>query len=228
LGEGLMANNFWVELTESPKQFEGIILAAIASKLDNAFGKAYPKILEETKTLVHKTLSKSNVISELRDGRTLRGELGLTSGLARSAAQTITEEVSGSVQAAYSTIELTSSGSKGGLSFYIQPEDLSNVLKIAQSQVSYYSKRYKKPVRLDWLDWLLVRGDSIIVAKFHYEPSTGKGRSGLGEMKKEGMFRMNSAWSGVQGNNFISRAITTTEFQLDLTSIIEKQVGRYL
>jgi len=223
-----MGKNFWVELTESPKQFEGIILAAIASKLDNAFGKAYGKIVQETKTLVHQALSKSDVLNELREGRTLRGELGLTSGLARSAAQTITEEVSGSVQVEYKSIELTSSGSKGGLTFYIQPENLTNVLDIAQAQISYYSKRYKRAVKLDWLDWLLMQGDRIIVAKFHYEPSAGRGRSGLGEMKKEGMFRMNNQWSGDQNDNFISRAITTKKFQMDLTELIRVQVGRYL
>tara|TARA_Y100000310_G_C20419619_1_gene686033 strand:+ start:111 stop:782 length:672 start_codon:yes stop_codon:yes gene_type:complete len=223
-----MGNNFWVELTESPKQFEGIILAAIASKLDNAFGKAYTKIAQETKTLVHQALSKSDVLNELREGRTLRGELGLTSGLARSAAQTITEEVSGSVQVEYKSIELTPKGSKGGLTFYIQPENLSNVLDIAQAQISYYSKRYKRAVKLDWLDWLLMQGDRIIVAKFHYEPSTGRGRSGLGEMKKEGMFRMSSQWSGDQDDNFISRAITTKRFRTDLTELIRVKIGKYL
>jgi len=223
-----MSNNFWVELKESPERFEQIILEAIGKKIDKAFGKAYTKIVQETKTLVHQALSKSDVIGELTDGSQLRGELGLTSGLSRSAAQAILEGVSNSVQAEYRSVRIKPTSSTGGLTFYIQPENLSNVIDIAQAQISYYSKRYKKAVKLDWLDWLLNQGDRIIVAKFHFEPKAGRGRSGLGEMKKEGMFKIDSQYAGEIGDNFISRAITSRSFRQDLSKLIHLQIGKYL
>ena len=223
-----MSNNFWVELKESPERFEQIILEAIGKKIDKAFGKAYTKIVQETKTLVHQALSKSDVIGELTDGSQLRGELGLTSGLSRSAAQAILEGVSNSVQAEYRSVRIKPTSSTGGLTFYIQPENLSNVIDIAQAQISYYSKRYKKAVKLDWLDWLLTQGDRIIVAKFHFEPKAGRGRSGVGEMKKEGMFKIDSQYAGEIGDNFISRAITSRSFRQDLSKLIHLQIGKYL
>ena len=224
-----MANNFWIELTESNQQFEAIILEVISKKLDKAFGKAYKIILQKLRNLVHQAISESDVITELRDGEQLRGELGLTSGLARSAATSITEEVANSVELEYKSISFLPTGdAKGGLSLWIQKSDLSNVLKIAQAQVSYYSKRYKKAVKLDWLDWLLTEGDRIIVAKFHFEPKRGRGRSGIGDMKKQGVFRMDSQYAGTEDDNFITRTLQDKKFTDKLTILIEKEIGKQL
>ena len=60
---------------------------------------------------------------------------------------------------------------------------------------------------LHWLQWLLERGDEIIVAGYEFGGNSGRGRSGLGYMTTGGSFRVPPQFSGTKDNNFISRAL---------------------
>ena len=66
---------------------------------------------------------------------------------------------------------------------------------------------------LHWLDWLLTKGDAVVVQGFMYEPSNG-GRSGGGSMKLGGYFKVPSQFSGVPTDNFITRAFQGKEKQI--------------
>ena len=46
---------------------------------------------------------------------------------------------------------------RGGLSLKVQPNDLQNVLSIPNGSYTYYSRRYKKDVTINWLDWFLTK-----------------------------------------------------------------------
>ena len=96
----------------------------------------------------------------------------------------------------------------GGIEFNFQPADFANLLGLPQGhQVT------NKAADLHWLDWLLTKGDTVIVKGYSYEPS-GKGRSGGGSMKTGGFFRIDPSYSGTTINNFITRAFVGRETQL--------------
>jgi hypothetical protein len=90
---------------------------------------------------------------------------------------------------------------KGGLEFNFQPSSFANLLALPAGHTIYQDGD------LHWLEWLLKRGDSIIVTNYTYNPSSGLGRSGLGNMIPGGAFRVPPQFSGTEDNNFITRAL---------------------
>ena len=70
---------------------------------------------------------------------------------------------------------------------------------LALSSASFVTE---KGTRLDWLDWLLNAGDTVVVAGWHYRPAAD-GRSGLRIMQSGKAFRVPPEFSGTPLNNFI-------------------------
>lgn len=214
--------NLSIELLGSPADFEKFILSSLEKQFDKAINKSLSLIKTGIAPIIYEAISGCDEIRELQNGQ-LRGELGLTSSQAQSAADEIAKAVSQSIE--FNNTK-ASMGGKGGLSIYVQPSNFENVLSIGQSDITYYSRRYKGQVTLEWLDWLLKRGDAIIVGSFHFDPIAGKGRSGLGRMKETGVWRINSSYSGTEDDNFITRALGTKEIQKNMTSVISKVIAK--
>ena len=89
-----------------------------------------------------------------------------------------------------------------------------------------YSKKDKTTVNLDWLNWILTRGDEIIVSKFRFEPESGRGRTGRGRMKKGGSWRVSPQYAGTEDDNFITRALSDKALQAKMASIIHKAIKK--
>jgi len=104
----------------------------------------------------------------------------------------------------------------GGFEVYVQPSDFNNLLSLPEGHVVYNS------TDLHWLNWLLLKGDSTIVANYQYNPQTGIGRSNLGNMVKQGSFRVPPEFSGTKDNNFITRALIGSEQEKEVTDIFIK------
>lgn len=86
-----------------------------------------------------------------------------------------------------------------------------------------------KGVQLDWLDWLLVKGDRVIIREYIVEPALGrKSRTGLAIMVKEkrGKWKVPSQYSGTIRKNWITRAldnIPASKIENIIVEEIEKQ-----
>jgi len=197
--------NMSIELLENDREFEKIILNLIQTKFAITALKSIDKIKQRVKPIVFQALSECPEIKELKSGTKLRGELGLKRADATSAANSIAKTVSEAISVTFDR-GLGTKGIKGGILLNIQPRDYQNVLNISKASVFY-----KPNDRLDWLDWLLNKGDSIIVSGFHFEPVTNRkvdgGRTGLGTMKKGGSWRIDPVYSGTSDDNFITRAL---------------------
>tara|TARA_B100000809_G_scaffold229965_1_gene243972 strand:+ start:286 stop:948 length:663 start_codon:yes stop_codon:yes gene_type:complete len=217
-----MAGKVWIELLSKPKEFEKFILSAMNKALSETLKKSLKPIENEFSELVYSAVYNCIEMEQIRSG-TLRHELGLSTGQANSASEQIARAVGKSVF-------LESQGPKGkragGLSVNIQPTNFANVLSIPDSTVDYFSKRSKELVTLEWLDWLLTRGDAIIVGKFHFEPRAGRGRTGSGRMEKGDSWRVNSQFSGTVSDNFITRALSGRAIRGRMERIIEKAIKK--
>ena len=71
----------------------------------------------------------------------------------------------------------------------------------------------KKGERLDWISWLLTRGDDIVVADYHVVPGN-HGRSGDAVMKQGDFFRVRPEYSGTLDDNCITRALENREKEI--------------
>ena len=205
----------WLELLGTTEQFEKLVLDSINKQFSKAVEKSILSIQEGVKVLVYDGIYNCNEMESLR-GDSLRSELGLTPAQGERASENIADAVSESVIAEQQ---------KTGLVLYIQPASFQNVLSISGSSISYLSKTYKQNVTLEWLDWLINRGDEIIVGNFSFDPS-GKGRAGSGRMKKGGSWRVSPRYAGTESDNFITRALQNDSLQEEMAVVIEKTIKK--
>ena len=217
-----MAGKLWVELTAKPEEFEKFILSALKKALAATLKKSLKTIENGFSDLVYSAVYNCMELDQLRSG-TLRHELGLSSSQSSNASEDIARAVSRSV---FVEIQEPKGKGIGGLSVNIQPTNFANVLSISGSTVDYFSKRSKELVTLEWLEWLLTRGDTIIVGRFHFEPKAGRGRTGGGRMEKGGAWKIDSQFAGTESDNFISRALGEKSVRAKMQRIIEKTIKK--
>jgi hypothetical protein len=207
-----------LKLLESVDQIENNILSAIATQFNSSMKSNKSKILDNVKLLIPSWISNQPEMESLLSGGTnsLVGQFGITI----SPASIVNAIVSSIVSS--TTISIVPYNKKlkgGGIEVNIQPDNFSNLLSLPQGHSIY------RDGDLHWLDWLLNRGDEIIVVGYEYNPQTGLGRSRLGNMKEGGSFRVPPEFSGTDENNFITRALIGSEQEKAIVKIFEKILG---
>ena len=201
----------------------------LIKELDKILNKSMIKSAKELTPVVQEIIKKSLLESEdlkaLSSGD-LIGEFGIRSSTAATVAQQIALNVSQTVIVSPMSVSLKAK--RGGISLKVQPSNLQNVLSIPNGSYTYYSRRYKKDVTINWLDWFLTKGDAIIVAKFYFEESGGAGRSGRGSMQKGGSWRVRPEYSGTLEDNAVTRALQSKKTKDEITKSIEKVIKKNL
>ncbi len=207
-----------VDLLKSNDFIEQQILKEIASNLNKSLAKNKNKITAPLKRAIEGWLLGSPEVQSLLstgDIRSLNSLFGLSPGAGASAVSSIINSVANSVDIKFTKI--SSKDLSGSLEISFQKTDFSNILSLPQGhQVTEVG------TDLHWLDWLLTKGDAVIIAGFFYDP-TGDGRSGGGVMKVGGTFRVPPQYSGTTDNNFITRAFANKNAQISkiLSSILK-------
>jgi hypothetical protein len=207
-----------LKLLESVDQIENNILSAIATQFNASMKSSKVKILQEINLLLPSWISSQPEMESLSSGGTssLIGQFGITI----SAASIINAIISSVVSStSISVVPYNNKLKGGGIEVNIQPDNFANLLNLPQGHSIY------KDGDLHWLDWLLNRGDEIIVVGYEYNPQTGLGRSRLGNMKEGGSFRVPPQFSGTDQNNFITRALTGSEQEKQIAKIFENILG---
>jgi len=185
-------------------------LNKLAANANRTFGKTSYAIIRELRGPIGAAIIRSPEMASLQGGR-LAGELGLPPALQRAAPKDITEAIVNSIGAVVLPVRRAGRKLTGGINITVQPADFRNMLGLGISPIKYLSRNKKfkgKMVSLDWLDWLLFKGDAVIVQNFRVERGS-HGRSGLAKMKgKRGNpWRIDPNFSGTVDDNFISRAL---------------------
>lgn len=116
----------------------------------------------------------------------------------------IIEAVKNSIIIEVEPVVITAAGLKGGIKVSALKDDFSEVLSLPQS--SYKSDGGQ----VDWLEWLLTAGDSVVIADF--DVSFGRSfvgsRTDLAIMSKSAVgFRVPPEYSGTLTNNWLTRAL---------------------
>lgn len=189
-----------MKIVENDKTILMKINKALAKELNTRFKKKQAKLSSLVKSIVWKAVFFSPECQSLSNG-TLKLDFGLT----QDPASLIADAVSSSVVVLLDPISVSGGSSiSGGIKIYIQPNDYSNLLGSSFSRQAIESGG-----SIPWLEWLLLAGDSIIIADFGVEYSSqAKGRAGPARMSKsEKPFKVDSQFSGTKDNNFITRAL---------------------
>ncbi len=221
--------NLSIELLGSASDFEKYIMRAIEAQMDKAVNKSIKTIESQSKPIIRSAISDCDEMKSLLSGQ-LRGELGLSPSAARNAIDNISEAVSEAIS--FTNTDSKTKKGTGGLEVHFQPTSFSNVLSISNGSYSYKKRTtlwghiVSAKVEIDWLDWLLRRGDSIIVSKFTYKPQIGKGRSGQGKMEKGGSWRISPTYAGTLQDNFITRALQSKTTVKAISKVIQDAIKK--
>jgi hypothetical protein len=206
--------NITLTLTDSIKTVEKNINVAISKSINDKLNKNITRIRDKAKNLVKSWVFIQPEIQSLLLGGpgSLVGYFGIT-----TTSQQIVDSIINSVAESIE-VKLTKYATdlSGGLEIRFQPSSFINLLSIPEGHTIYGNGD------LHWLEWLLNRGDTIIVANYQYNPVTGLGRSGLGVMVSGGSFRVPPQFSGTSDNNFITRALIGKSQEKQIAELLQK------
>jgi len=179
-----------------------------ASEINKRSKKNISRVIRDLKPLVKIWIMQTPEIQSLLSQgspQSLNALFGLPPGSPEVSASSIAGAVADSIKISVSRVN---NKLEGGVTFSFQDSAFINLIGLPEGhQATEFG------TDLHWLDWLLTKGDAIIVKGFFYEPSNG-GRSGGGSMKLGGSFRVPSQFSGTVSDNFIIRAFQGKDEQI--------------
>lgn len=190
---------------------------ALSKEINKRFSKNLPRVLSKVKQLVSVALSSNETILSLSNYSPggLASQLGLYPSQGPSASASIVAIISEDVQYKFQNFNYKF---QGYIEFYIAHNSVEKLLSLPIGHVVYGKGD------LHWLNWLLERGDSMIISGYQYNPKTGLGRSGGGNMITGSSFRIPPEFSGTPERNFISDSLFNKQFQSSLLDILERNL----
>lgn len=196
-----------LKLLESNKAIQDNMYMALAEELNKYIEKNKTRVLGHFQTAIRGWLLSSPEMISLSSSNPgdLGAQFGLREGAATAIINTIVDEVTNNFKI---DIKKISKRLKGGVDFHFQKGDLTNLLTLTGGHVMT-----EKGQNLHWLDWLLTKGDTVIVTGYEYEPSFA-GRSGGGIMSLGSVWRVPPQYSGTQDKNFITKIFDGQEKQI--------------
>lgn len=208
-----------IKLLDSVGSIQKKVNKAIAEEANKILSQNKNTILRDAKSLAAGWISSQPEMLDLQSSvpGSLAGQFGLYPGQGQNSVISIVNSIKNSITVDLKRFNDNLSG--GGLEINFQPTNFINLLNLPQGFVNYEGGK------LHWLDWLLTKGDTVIVVSYHYNAKTGIGRSGLGNMTKGGSFRVPPQYSGVDSNNFITRALIGSSQEAAITNIFKKVLG---
>lgn len=198
-----------LRLVDSIAKIEKDIKTALIADLNTHLNKRKNVAVDRLKQVCKSWILSQPEIKSLDSTSvpfSLHSLFGLQRGSEAQIVDTIANAVANSIQVKFSKID---KNFKGGITFSIQPADFQNLLGLPEGHVIT-----KKGTDLHWLNWLLERGDSVIITGYQYEASN-RGRSGSGAMVQGGSFRVPPSYSGTTTNNFVTRAFTNKQKEIE-------------
>lgn len=206
-----------IKLLNPVAEITGAGFSALVKDINDSIRNSIPRITKKIQDSIAQSLLSQPEMVGLLDYSAggLAAQLGLYPSQGNSAVSAIVQTVSGDVKHSFSGFN---SQFKGSLTFYIAHEAVNKLLSLPVGHVVYGRGD------LHWLEWMLERGDSILISNYTYNPRTGLGRSGGGNMVVGGSFRIPPEYSGTPENNFISRALYSEDFQNTIQKIIESNI----
>jgi hypothetical protein len=186
-----------LKLLESNGAIQKMIKREMAKRLNKSFvGEFAGKLQQQISTAATEWLMESPELIAVAYGP-LKGDFGIPKGKSTTEANAIIDAV---LRTIHVEIIPFDNRLRGGLVIRIQPADFQNIFARIHPVVT------EKGEPVDWIRWLLERGDDIVVAKYHVVPdSSGRSRSGDALMSQGGMFRVRPEYSGTLDDNAITR-----------------------
>ena len=200
-----MANIF----VDSFQKIQGAIFRALGLDINKRIKSNSPKFIQAMKILIPKWIEEQPEIASLRSHgvpESLSAQFGIEAGNEGIAIEKIVSVLSESINVIVVPVDDLLNG---GVEFVFNPDVFARLIGTSEGTVVT-----EKGTNLDWLDWLITKGDLVIITGYHYVPSQN-GRSGGGTMRVGNIWRVPPEFSGTEDNNFITRAFENREPEIE-------------
>lgn len=207
--------SFNMKLVGSNATIAQDMLSALLPDLNKYFSNIYNQLKQNIPPILINYIKAQPEYSSLMGGK-LMAEFGLPDAGTRLSNILSTIENGAIVQ----TKPLSISGGKirGSIKLQMVKKDFSDLLSLGDA--SFVTE---KGSNLQWLQWLLIEGDTAIIADYGFiVGSFPTSRTGMGIMRQFGgaFWRVPPEFAGTINNNWITRAIN--EASTDIEKEIEK------
>ena len=192
----------------STQKMERRMLRALSREVSARFQSLVSPIQTQTRALLQVALEASPEYQSLLSGQ-LRTELGVVDPF--NALTSLTASVVGSVYVTSTGVRIKNKQVFGKIRLVAVPEDIVSRIKMFGSYIT------EKGTVIPWLEWLLTAGDQIIVrdygVSFRFPQHSRTG--GAVMVSGDKGWRVPPQFSGVEGSNFITRAVDTIAPELE-------------
>lgn len=208
-----------IDILESDSYIKDQILEALVKGINKKLPPLFNNAKESIKNTVISSLKNQPEYSSLLNGQ-LKYEFGLPDPQQRL--DRILTVLENSMVSSLDKVSISGNSLKGGFKIEFIRSDYSDILPLPES--SFVTEKGSK---LEWLNWLLLQGDSAIVMGYSFVLGGFRfSRTGGGIMKsnESGLWRVPTQFAGSVDNNWIVRGILgcSDEIQQILNSIIKK------
>jgi hypothetical protein len=214
---------FTIELLETNKQIERKILDCIAEDFNNLIQPKLSIIREKISVATVAFLKGSETYESLMRGE-LAGHFGLPVWGRRMMIDNVIQKIGDNIEIDYTPVRVRAGGFIGGAEIGVLVKDFSDILAMMEASVDT-----EKGQILPWLEWLLIRGDQIIISEYEINFISAQGRSAKAIMVKNNsaVWRVPPEYSGVMGDNWLTRFFTIYHnvYSTLLEQILQTELG---
>ena len=206
-----------VSLLESDSVIRQQIFQSLKQDLTNVMARSRIAILDKIKIALDQALKEEPEYSSLSNGD-LRLQFGIPDP---TDVDQVVQKLAETVDIKMTPITVSSLGLKGGFTLTaLKSDDMGGVVSDSSAMVNDSERGYSLP----WLEWLLYKGNEIIVRKFDVELGPNpNSRTGMAVMVgSNNNWRVPPAFVGTITNNWTTRAIDRIENQVG--NIIQKTI----
>ena len=212
--------NISIVLLDTPDQIEKKILKAIAEEFNSLMRQKITNIRGRVRSVTIDYIKTTETYNSLIDGD-LAAHFGLPYASRQSMIDAIIEQIGNSIEIIVKPVKASGKKFQGGTTINILVKNFSDILSMAEASIPT-----ENGLVLPWLEWLLIRGDRLIISEHEIHLIRGKGRSDMAIMVKNaaGSWRVPSQYSGTIKDNWLTRALKVNQDRyLDTITNILKQ-----
>lgn len=216
----------YIKILESDAEIVRRIKAALLVELNASINSAFvDKIKNVIGTEIKRVLIEAPEAQSILFGE-LRGQFGFHVGSEAVFVQKIVQTIADNIEVKYNKLQINSNGISGGFVFYVARAKFDDILALPEAKI-HYIDRFGQAQNLPWLEWLLHRGNNLIISEHsllllgHY-PSRSKTYIMIKDL--DGFWKVPSEFAGTARDNWITRALDNS--QKKITEIIRAALER--
>lgn len=212
--------NFSVQLLESDSIIERKILENFAEEFNNSITSKISNIKQQLKYRTVEFIKGTATYFALVDG-ILASHFGLPLSSRKLMVDNIINTVANNIEIENKSISIRGGNFYNGLEIRVLLVGFSDILALSDAVITT-----NRGQDLPWLEWLLIRGDKIIISEYEIDLISGKGRSGGAIMVRNdaSVWRVPPMYAGTINSNWLTKTILSQEYKDIIEEILQKEL----